>query len=95
VKQYYYCRSHMIMIYGNENIRLSACSLVSNTYMNMSAIKFRSFIPRKAPHGASGIEGPLLSIPQRVVLGLGYVALPYLWGRLGRVAAEMEWNERM
>lgn len=30
-----------------------------------------------------------------MILGLGYVALPYLWGRLGRAAAEMEWNERM
>ena len=45
--------------------------------------------------GPTGIEGPGLSLTQRVLFGLGYVVLPYLWDRLGRAAAQHEWNERM
>ena len=49
----------------------------------------------QAAGGRSGIEGPSLSTLQRTLFGLGYVGLPYLWGRLQRAATQVEWNERM
>ena len=49
----------------------------------------------QASGGRSGIEGPSLSTLQRTLFGLGYVGLPYLWGRLQRAATQVEWNERM
>jgi hypothetical protein len=37
--------------------------------------------------GKTGVEGPGLSLHQRLALGAGMVVLPYLWARLGRLAA--------
>ncbi|EFJ49149.1 hypothetical protein VOLCADRAFT_104358 [Volvox carteri f. nagariensis] len=43
--------------------------------------------------GPSGVGGPGLSLPQRVVLGLGTAVLPYTWSRLCRTAHEGDWAE--
>lgn len=45
--------------------------------------------------GRTGVEGPGLSRAQRLLFGLGFVMLPYLWGRLSRAATQMEWNARV
>jgi hypothetical protein len=37
--------------------------------------------------GKTGVEGPGLSLQQRLALGAGMVVVPYLWARLGRMAA--------
>jgi hypothetical protein len=56
---------------------------------------FLSPLPLPTKEGFAGIEGPEASMTQRVLFGLGSVALPYVWGRLNKLAAQMEWNERM
>lgn len=43
--------------------------------------------------GASGVGGPGLSLPQRIVLGLGTAVLPYTWSRLCRTAHEGDWAD--
>ncbi|KAG1675900.1 hypothetical protein FOA52_001557 [Chlamydomonas sp. UWO 241] len=45
--------------------------------------------------GRSGVEGPGLGVGQRVLFGLGYVMLPYVWGRASAAASRAEWDERM
>jgi peroxin-2 len=43
--------------------------------------------------GRTGVEGPGLSARQRVLFGLGTVALPYLWQRAHRLlSAHEEWG---
>jgi hypothetical protein len=49
--------------------------------------------PAAASCGASGVEGPGLSLPQRVALGLGSVALPYAWARATAAMAAADWDE--
>jgi hypothetical protein len=47
-----------------------------------------------ATGGKSGVQGPGLSQQQKVLFGLGFVALPYAWSRLQRYAVQQEWGER-
>lgn len=43
--------------------------------------------------GRSGVEGPDLSLQQRVAYAVGLVGLPYLWLRVNRLAAARGWGQ--
>eukprot|EP00775_Hariotina_reticulata_P013226 gene13226-13357_t len=44
--------------------------------------------------GRSGLQGPGLSQQQKVAYAVGFVALPYIWSRLNRHAAQQEWGQQ-
>mmetsp|Transcript_15016 Transcript_15016/g.32525 ORF Transcript_15016/g.32525 Transcript_15016/m.32525 type:complete len:392 (-) Transcript_15016:542-1717(-) len=45
--------------------------------------------------GSTGVEGPALGLTQRVMFGLGYVLLPWVWSRVSRAAQQWEWEDRI
>ncbi|GIL76324.1 hypothetical protein Vretimale_5869 [Volvox reticuliferus] len=63
--------------------------LLNLRYRNEHAVAARA----KELVGPSGVGGPGLSLPQRIVLGLGTAVLPYAWSRLCRTAHEGDWGE--
>jgi hypothetical protein len=40
--------------------------------------------------GRTGVEGPPLSRSQRLLFGMGYVVLPYLWHKVSKSVFERE-----
>ncbi|GLI64871.1 hypothetical protein VaNZ11_008258, partial [Volvox africanus] len=63
--------------------------LLNLRYRNEYAVAARA----KELVGPLGVGGPGLSLPQRIVLGLGTAVLPYAWSRLCRAAHEGDWEE--
>lgn len=50
-------------------------------------------LPSQLHGGRTGVEGPGLSLPQRLAYALCCVASPYLWLRLHRLAASRGWGQ--
>lgn len=44
--------------------------------------------------GRSGIEGPGLSQQQKLGYAFAFVAMPYMWVRLNRLAVQQEWGQQ-